>query len=63
MKAFIKRDKKNSEALWLIIERKKEKNFSIVFDDLYDEEGYAYPILEDELDAIKEAIEKFKNKL
>jgi hypothetical protein len=62
MRAFIKRDKKNSEALWLIIERKKEKNFSIIFDYLEDEEGYAYPILEDELDAIKEAIEKFKNK-
>lgn len=59
MKAYIKRDTKKSEALWLIVERGKlpadvEKIMGM-FRDEDDAENMAYPILEDEIDAIMQA--------
>jgi hypothetical protein len=63
MKAYIKREVNN--AMWLIVDRseKEDIDFSFTADyeirDEDDKRGVAYPILEDEIEAIYEACKQF----
>lgn len=63
MKAYIKREANN--AMWLIVDRseKEDIDFSFTKDyeirDVDDKRGVAYPILEDEIEAIYEACRKY----
>jgi hypothetical protein len=65
MKAYIKQEKKNSKEFWLFVDRglQSEKVESIMgmFREEDDEDSVAYPILEDEIEAIRDACNEYLN--
>ena len=63
MKTYIKRDTKNSEALWLIIERTEQspeiENLMGIFRDEDLDNNIYFPVLPEEVSLIKEACEEW----
>lgn len=67
MKAYIKQDTKNSKALWLIVETEdKPAEIETIMGTLRTEDSagnVAYAIVEEEVEAIRDACDKWlKNK-
>lgn len=67
MKAYIKKDTKNSKALWLIVETEdKPAEIETIMGTLRTEDfegNVAYAIVEEEVEAIRDACDKWlKNK-
>ena len=63
MKTYIKRDTKNPEALWLIVERTEQspeiENLMGIFRDEDLDNNIYFPVLPEEVSLIKEACEEW----